>query len=320
MARRLSWSDVRGGILATLALVVAVAVILRYSRVGALHGDTITLYAHVGEARGVLVGSEVWLSGQKIGRISGITFRSPAVADTAARIEIRMEVLQKYLSAMHRDAEAQIRAGGTIIGQPVVYFSPGTVASTVMRDGDTVRTKSQSDVETSAGTFGTATQELPAIVGNVKEIVSQLTSSQGTMGALLNASGGPGGPEMARAIAQGKTLGARLTGREAIGYATNGGLTERAARAMARADSVRALLASGDGSLGRLRKDSTLAANVRDIQHQLSAVRSALDEPSGNVGRYRHDSTLVNAVGDAHRAMSVLLTDIKKHPLRYISF
>ena len=320
MARRLSWSDVIGGLIGTCAIVIVVVATLVYARVGALHGDTFTLFALVGEARGVLVGSEVWLSGQKIGRIADIQFRSPSIADTGSRIEIRMQVLEKYRSAMHRDALAQIRAGGTIIGQPVVYIAPGTVASTGIRDGDTVTTKSQSDIENSAGTFGTATRELPAVVGNVKEIVSQLKNSQGTVGALLNSSGGPGGREMAHALAQGKSLRARLTGRDALGYTVNGALSERAGQAMARVDSVRALLASGRTSYGRLRKDSTLARNVDDIQQQLTRVRSELDEPHGTLGRYRRDSTLTAAIAGAHQDMSALLSDIKKHPLRYISF
>ena len=320
MARRLSWSDVRGGLIASSALVVAVAATLKYSRVGSLHGDTFLLYAHVGEARDVLVGSEVWLSGQKVGRISDIRFRSPSVADTAARIEITMEVLEKYRTAMHRDARAQIRAGGTIIGAEVVYITPGTVASTVIRHNDTVATQSQADIENSTGTFGAATHELPAIVGNVKEIVSQLQTSQGTMGAVLNAPGGPGGPEMTRALAQAQTLRSRLGGREALGYATKAELTERARQVMARADSVQALLASDRSSYGRLRKDSTLAKTVNDVQQQLLAVRSALDEPRGSVGRYRRDTVLTNALAGAHLQLSLLLDDLKKHPLRYISF
>ena len=320
MARRLSWSDVRGGLIASSALVVAVVATLKYSRVDSLHGDTFRLYAHVGEARGVLVGSEVWLSGQKVGRISNIRFRSPSVADTAARIEITMEVLERYRNAMHRDARAQIRAGGTIIGAEVVYVTPGTVASTVIRHDDTVATQSQADIENSAGKFGAATHELPAIVGNVKEIISQLQTSQGTMGAVLNAPGGPGGPEMARALAQAQTLQSRLAGREALGYATSAELTERARQVMARADSVRALLASDRSSYGRLRKDSTLMKNVNDVQRELSAVRASLDEPRGSVGRYRRDTVLTNALAGAHLQLSLLLDDLKKHPLRYISF
>ena len=41
---------------------------------------TTKIAAIVGEARGVTKGSEVWLGGQKIGRITDIQFRSPASA------------------------------------------------------------------------------------------------------------------------------------------------------------------------------------------------------------------------------------------------
>ena len=60
--------------------------------------------------------------------------------------------------------------------------------------------------------------------------------------------------------------------------------------------------------------------NVDDIQPQLTRVRSELDEPHGPLGRYRRDSTLTAAIAGAHQDMSALLSDIKKHPLRYISF
>ena len=105
MARRLSWSDVRGGAVAAIALGLIVVATLKFSNLANLHGDTIPIYAHVGEARGITVGSEVWLSGQKIGKIVSIRFRDPS-ADTGARIEIGMRVLDRYRAAIHRDAVA----------------------------------------------------------------------------------------------------------------------------------------------------------------------------------------------------------------------
>ena len=95
MARRLSWSDVRGGLIACAVLLVAVAAILRFSRVGALHGDTFLLYATVGDATGVTKGSEVWLSGQKIGKITDIRFRPPQASDTLHRVAIEMKILSR---------------------------------------------------------------------------------------------------------------------------------------------------------------------------------------------------------------------------------
>jgi phospholipid/cholesterol/gamma-HCH transport system substrate-binding protein len=317
MARRLSWSDVRGGLLACLVIAVAAVAILTFMRVGALHGDTFPLYALVGEARGVTKGSEVWLSGQKIGRITDIRFRPPAVADTSSRILIVMEVLEEHRHAMHRDAVAQIRSGGSIIGPAVVYMSPGTRRATPLEAGDTVRTVVQSDVEDATAQFAGAAREFPVIIANVSALRAQLQTSEGTVGAFMN---GPGFGELQRARIQTSVVMGHVTGRGgSIGPIMNGGLTSRTGRTLARVDSVRALLASRNTSLGRFRRDSTLLAEVGDIRNELTLVRAALDEPRGTAGRVLHDSALTDALGQAEREMTLLFADIKKNPRRYLS-
>ena len=318
MARRLSWADVRGGLIACIAIAVVAVVILKFMRVGALHGDTFPMYALVGEARGVTKGSEVWLSGQKIGKITDIRFRPPAVADTTKRIEIRMDVLEEYRGALRRDAIAQIRSGGSIIGPPVVYLSPGTPRGAPLQPGDTVRTLVQSDVEGASGQFGAAAKEFPVIMANVKVLRAQLQASEGTMGALMN---GPGMGELERARIQTTRLMNRVSGGGggSIGPIMSGGLTNRAGRVMARVDSVRALLASPGRSLGRFRRDSTLLRTVDDIRRELTLVQANLDEPRGTVGRALKDSALTTALAQAQREMTLLFADIKQNPRRYLS-
>ncbi len=319
MARRLAWSNVRGGLIA-IAVIVGIAVAtLKYARVGALRGERMRLYAAVGAARGVLKGSEVWLLGQKVGKITDIRFRSPSESDTTTRVLVEMEVLARYRDALHRDAEAQIRAGGSVIGAMVVYLTPGSPGAPPIREGDTLRAKPQSDVEQATAQFGAVTRELPTIVNNVNAIRSELQSTRGAAGALLRASGERGplqgtGAQMARLR---QRLGDR---RGSLGRIMHGDLGTRATRVLARADSVRALVRSPSSSLGRLRKDSTLIAEVRDIREELGDVRAALAESRGTAGRVLHDSAVFSALGEVHREMTLLVADLKKHPLRYSPF
>ena len=317
MARRLSWSDVRGGLIACLALGIVVAVVLRFSRVGALRGDTFPLHALVGDARGVSKGSEVWLSGQKIGRITSVHFRPPQT-DTLQRIQIDMEVLERYRVALRRDAVAQIRSGGSVIGPPVVYLSAGTSHAAPMQPDDTVRTKPQSDVENAASKFGTAAKEFPVIITNVKVLAAQLSSTEGTVGAFVN---GPGLGQLGTAQIRATRLMHRVTaGNGSAARIMGGELSTRAQGVMARADSLRALLASPNSSFGRFRRDSTLARDVADVRDQLTLVRASIEQSRGTAGRAMHDSALASALGQAERELTLLLADIKAHPLRYISF
>ena len=318
MARPLAWSDVRGGAFAAAAIVLVALATLKYSRLGRLHGDTMPLYAHVGEARGLLVGSEVWLSGQKVGKVTDIHFRPPFSTDTSARIEIGMDILSAYRSALHRDAVAQIRAGGSFIGAPVVYINPGTMKGGAIQPGDTVTTHPQADVEGASGQMSVAAREFPVIIKNVRELTTQLQGTGGTVGAFMN---GPGGAsQLARSQALAAQLGARLGGAGTVGRFMKGGLTSHARVVMARADSVRALLASPNTSLGRFRKDSTLIADVGDIRDQLAVVQAELDQSRGTAGRVLHDSALTNAIGEAQHQMTLLFADMKKHPFRYLVF
>lgn len=317
MARRLSWSDVRGGLFASLAIVVVAAAILKFMRVGALHGDTFRLYALVGEARGVMKGSEVWLSGQKVGRITDIRFLPAATADTSRRLLIEMEVLDADRGALRSDAVAQIRPGGGIVGPPVVYLSPGTPRGAPIEPGDTVRTLTQSDIEDATARLSEASRDFPVIMANVKVLRAQLQTSDGTMGALMN---GPGMGELDRARVNTTRFVNRLSGEGGTAAAiARRGLSGRAGRVMARVDSVRALLASPRGSVGRFRRDSTLAGEVDDIRNELTLVRAMLDQPAGTLGRARSDSALARSLDGARREMTLLFADIKKHPLRYLS-
>lgn len=317
MARQLSWSDVRGGLIALLVIVVVAFGILRYSRVGALRGDTIRVYALVGEARGVTPGSEVWLSGQKIGKITRIEFRAPS-ADTSRRILVEMALLAEYGDVIHRDATAQIRAGGSFIGAVVVYLTPGTVRAPRLANGDTILAKPQADIEGASTQLGRASAEVPAMMANVKALVAEVQSTRGTLGAALN---GPGLSAMRETRMQTLRLMNRSQGgRGTVAGIMSGGLMGQVDRVMSRVDSVRALVGSERTSLGRFRKDSTLLRHVASIRGELAEVQRALDEPRGTAGRVLRDSALTVQLDSARHEMTLLFADIKKRPLKYLSF
>jgi hypothetical protein len=109
-------------------------------------------------------------------------------------------------------------------------------------------------------------------------------------------------------------------GRGSVGRILDGDLGARAQRVVSRGDSVRALVGSSNTSLGRFRRDSTLMSEVADIRDELAKVRASLAESRGTAGRIARDSAVFSALGEAHREMTLLLADLKKHPLRYNPF
>jgi hypothetical protein len=89
---------------------------------------------------------------------------------------------------------------------------------------------------------------------------------------------------------------------------------------MAQADSIRALVSSDRHTLGRFRRDSTLMRSVGAVRNELQRVAAEAASPDGTIGRIRTDSALTASIHRDLAALDSLLTDIKKHPLRYIAF
>ena len=319
MPRRTSWRELIVGLVA-LAVVTGVGlVVLVFARVGTLHGNTFRLFAVTGEARGIIHSSEVWLGGQKVGVVKDVEFLPPTI-DSSAHILIVMDVLSSAQQGIRLNSSAQIRSGGTLIGSPVVYLSIGTTTARSVRAGDTIHALPQSDLETVSSEYAIASRQFPEIVSNIKLLNQQLHGVKGTLGA-FSVEGG--GVELTRAREQASHVMARIsTPNGAVGLALNSrpSLIERARRAMSRADSIRALLASSTGSYGRLRRDSSLFREVADVRNELDIIRARMASPNGTIGRMRADSTLLDAVANTHREMTLIMADIKRRPLRYIHF
>jgi hypothetical protein len=218
------------------------------------------------------------------------------------------------------DTRVQVRAGGSIIGDQVVYMSSGTARQRGVADGDTIHAGEQSDFEAVSSDAALASREFPAIIENVKLLTAQLQSAEGTIGAFgLEGTG----PQMQRVRTKATRLMTRLSaGHGTIPMALGGAdvLRTRASVAMAQADSIRALIGSDQHSLGRFRRDSTLMHSVAAVRDELQRVQALAASPDGTIGRFRTDTAITHALHRDFASLDSLLTDIKKHPLRYIAF
>jgi ABC-type transporter Mla subunit MlaD len=319
MARHSTWKDLSIGLVAACAIIAGALVILVYGRVGVLHGRKFTLNVTTDAARGVIRGTDVWLDGQKVGVVSGVTFRPPSVPPSE-RLVLTLSVLERERSRIRTDSRVQVRSGGSIIGDRVVSVSSGSATAPAVADGDTVHAREQADVEGVTSDATLAARELPGILENVKVLTAQLRTAEGTLGALGLETGGS---KISALREQTGRLMDQLSGsRGTLGLALGGRTTlhDRAAEAMARVDSIRTLLASDTHSLGRFRRDSTLVREIGRVRDELATVQQLAASPNGTVGRFRTDSIIMRNVHRSLAAVDSLFADIKKHPLRYIAF
>lgn len=311
MPRQLEWRELIPGIIAAAAIVIVVIVTLFFARVGQVHGKKVTLYVVAEEATGILPGTEVWLSGQKQGLVTDVSFRPPAT-DTMERVLITTEFLEEMLPYVRRDSYAQLKPGGSFIGSLVVAISAGSANSPPLHDGDTLHILRKGRLANLTSDVGTIEPAFSALVSEVNALNAKLASPVGTIGnARVN-----GMPRMPEVSARMSRMAATASGNGTIGLAMRSNLRGRSARAMAAVDSIRTLISSNRTNLGRFRRDSTLVTKAGHVLAELDSLRALTSGQLG--GAAAADSSLAKGLTRTRALLAELIKDIKAHPLRYI--
>lgn len=309
MARKIHWTELRVGLIGAAAIALLVLAILMFAQVGALHGKKARLYIVTADATGVLKGTEIWLSGQKIGLVRDVRFRSSS-ADTSERLVIDTEILADRLSPIRRDSRAHIGPGSSMIGASVVFITAGSARSPGLKPGDTIHADLAMKVTDIGSDIGTAAEAASSLGVEVRGIAAKLRDRNGAVGALRL----QGMPALNNAASRMSSLMNKASnGSGTIGLMSRGDFGARVSRAMAAVDSIR-------GNIGRFRRDSTLVPKIQGIIAELDSLRELASNPVGTIGRAHTDSTLLRAMDKSRASLDSLVKDIKSHPLRYISF
>ena len=315
MPHQLHWRELKGGMIAVGVITAIVLAIFAFARVGSLHGKKVTLYVVTDEAPGVLSGTEVWLSGEKDGLVTDIIFRPPTT-DTLERLLIKTEVLAKALPHIRRDSYAQIRPGGTLIGTPVIYISAGTAESPGLKDGDTLQARATTGVGSVAEGAANLGPQLGALVSSAKAVVNKTNVPIGTIGNFRE-NGLVDLPDITAGVA---SLNSRARGNGTLASSLRGDVQRRASHALASVDSIKKLVSSNRGNIGRFRKDSTLVMKTGRILAQLDTLSSLLKSPLGTIAAVHSDSVLARKLDEQRTLMAALMRDMKTNPMRYIQF
>ena len=314
---RTGWRGLLPGVIIVALIVAFTFAVLVYARVGRLHGDTYRLYILTDAARGVIKGTEVWLAGQKVGLVTEIRFAPPG-RDTLTRLAIELELLENVQEVIREDSFGQIRSGGSLIGAPVVYITPGSSATPPLANGDTVRAKPQVDTEGLTSAVALAGRELPIVIREAKQIrddmrraTSGLTELQDNGWVSLSVVG-----SRADGITQRATRGGGAIPR----FLKERTITARVSSVMRSADTIRALLASDVTSYGRFKRDSTLVREIASVRDEMSILRGLIEQSRGTAGRIANDRAVTNALASAEKELGRTIEDLKRDPLRYVRF
>jgi hypothetical protein len=316
MTRSIRWRNLVGGILALAAVLGIVTAVLVYGRIGALRGETYRLYTFTNEARGILENSDVWLAGKRIGVVDDIQFR-PIATDTSKRIRLTLKILRQHQSLIRADAFAQIRSGGRLLGEPVVYVTMGTDGAPILAEEAVLDSREQADAENIASEIALASRDFPVIAQNARRLIEQARVLAQRLDAV-----GTDEPGVAFRVvtrrAQRLTSAASDTGTVGMFLADSLALIARLRQIMARTDSLGRRLQETGHTFDRLSSDSSLSRQITDLRNEVSIVRALVTEASGTAGRLRFDQAITSQLTRVESELGQLMTDLRNNPARYL--
>ena len=269
------------------------------------------------------MGTDVWLDGKPVGKVVWVRFQPPTV-DPAHRLLIALDVAQPIESRIRRDTRAQIKAGTSLIGAPVIDLAGGSAAARALANGDTLVTVPHGEFDDARASLALTAQNLPQVLENVRAVRTLAVSTSGTIGAFE----GEGGPAR-RFISLADNIGelsARLEYRHgALHRVGADDLVAQARRVLAHADSIEHSASAQAARADRLRDDSAMKHDIRDARAELAAVQTLLaSSPADSIAelpgagpglaRLRYRMATLDA------ELGVLLTDLIHRPLRYLAF
>lgn len=316
--KQLRWHSVIGGIVAVVVLTGLTLFIVLYARAGALHGSQFRLFAAAPDASDLRRGSEVWLDGQRVGTVRAIAFNK-AAAPIALRVVIAMDVLSEVRPRIRLDSRAELRNGGSVIGETVVYIESGTPAKREVVPEDTLRAAGNPDLEIAASKVASSVEQLPVLLADSRTIIANAKAAGARMSAVFSGGTGSDSRGVASLSTTASAVMAKLTGGRgsASRLMRDTTLGSRVTRSMASMDSLRQVLASRTAEVGRFRRDSSLPPQVRQLQSEIARLRDMAHSTDGAVGRATVDSALRRGLDSAVVELAALLADMKSHPSRY---
>ena len=336
--RSLKWSELKIGIMAVVALVIAAVLILALGGEGGFFWQRYNLRVKFSNAAGVQRGSPVRVAGVTVGAVTSMQF-------TGSDVEMTLELHEDMQDKVRTTSRATI-GSVSLLGEGAVDISASTTGQSIpewgyipsdpapaqMADvtaqaskGITQLTALIEDIRAGKGTVGklmTDEQlyaELQQFTTAARGVTEGLARGKGTLGQLLN------NPESARQLeASLKNLTAITNkinaGEGSIGYLMNDQtLAKNLAAVTANFESLSTKLNEGQGTMGKLMTEDALYQRLDAVTANLEQLTAKLNQGQGTMGQLMNDKQLYENMNRTITEMQSLLTDIRNDPKKYLN-
>jgi phospholipid/cholesterol/gamma-HCH transport system substrate-binding protein len=265
--KTVSLNQLRVGIFVLVSIVVLIFLILNASGDMNPFKKRLHLKARFADANGLRKGSEVRLSGVRVGKVEDLVLLPPSTEPTAQRVEALLTIDsvidgRSATERIRQDSTAQQGSPSLLGNEMLINISPGTALAPQVKDYDILRSSSANTVNDFATSGTDLAQRLSKLSDQMSVIVKDVQEGKGTVGRLFN--------------------------DEALYNNLNSTVRETE-------DMIRQIR-SGNGSAGRFVNDPALYNNANEIAVQLRMIAQDLRAGRGTAGKLLTNDELYNRI------------------------
>ena len=347
-AKRVHWAQLRVGILATVAMLIAAVLIFLLTGQTGLFQGQFELRTYMEDSAGMAENAPVRLNGILAGHIEAV--RLSGSRDPKRTVEITMKIQQKYLNQIPDDSKAAISAAN-LLGDKYINITKGThpkhveaggeIGSVATQDVPEILAQSSvllaqfqtilgrvdgllAIVENGQGNIGklikddTLYQRLNATAGEVQQLVRDVRNSNGTINHLLYDN--TLYEDLKRPVERLDAMLAQV--QQARGTAGkllyDPHLYDEARLSMSEARQLLDDLNQGKGTAGKLLKDEELYRRLNLIAEKVNTAIDKINSGQGTIGQLMVNPQLYDSVNSASRELDALLQDIRGNPKKFL--
>ncbi|MDY7096006.1 MAG: MlaD family protein, partial [Acidobacteriota bacterium] len=243
--------ELRVGAVVLTALVILLAAVLLVGEQDHLFSQKNEYFIRFPNVLGLTPGNPVQLSGVNVGRVDRIV-----VPDEIEKqmLEVWISVDERYAQRLRTDSQASIKTLG-LLGDKYIEITSGTATAEELPSGAEIETAPTTELDELLASGGDMMDNLVAISVSLKDLLVQIQSGEGYLGALI-ATPGPGEPTAQEMRAD---LAATLHSFSLAASA----------------------LENGDGTLPRLINDPNLANRLDASLERLEGILADVSEGDG---------------------------------------
>ena len=336
--RSLAWSELKIGIVAVAAMVLAVMLIVAVGGAAGFSWQRYALKTKFPDVKGLKSGAVVRVAGVEVGKVT-------EVALSGAEVQVDLEVKKGNEQRITTDSRASI-GSLSLLGEPVIDISPATTG-TPLKDGDFIPagripgqlsdvaesarvsldsvTAIMKDLRSGKGTVGKLFtddelyKEITSFVSAAEGVAGNLRNGRGTLGRLMN---DPAAyqrlntsldnlQEMTRAIRAGEGTLGRLLKDDALARSLT--------TATGNLEDVTGRMTRNDNTVGKLLTEKELYDRFNSLAVRVDKLVAEIQSTDGTVGQLLQNKELYENINAAASEARGLIADIRKDPKKYLN-